>query len=151
MKIKVKLMKNDSVKILWWWQYLNPSTTMGRWCTIEFPVIPDYNACLHVVCQDAKEPDPRSNKHTTPVIKLKLMKTASVEMLWWRQQQYLNPSATIERWCTIDFPGWQRHFTFGKTPKSLTLDQTNTQRLSSSWIWWKPTVWKCSDGDGDSI
>ena len=55
-------------------------------------------------------------------------------MLWWRQ--YLNPSATMGRWCTIKFPGWQWRFTFGKMPKSLSLDQTNTQRLSSSWIWW---------------
>ena len=31
--------------------------------------------------QDAKQSDPRSNKHTTPVIKLNLMKTDSVEML----------------------------------------------------------------------
>ena len=65
----------------------------------------DYNASLHVVWQDAKEPDPRSNKYTTPVIKLKLMKTDSVEMLWWRRRQYLNPSATMGRWCTIEFPG----------------------------------------------
>ena len=31
--------------------------------------------------QDAKEPDPRSNKHKSPVIKFELMKTDSVEML----------------------------------------------------------------------
>ena len=31
--------------------------------------------------QTAKEPNPRSNKHTTPVITVKLMKTDSVEML----------------------------------------------------------------------
>ena len=39
------------------------------------------HASLHVVWQDAKEPDPRSNKHTMPVIKVNLMKTDSVEML----------------------------------------------------------------------
>ena len=31
--------------------------------------------------QDAKEPDPRSNKYIMPVIKMNLMKTDSVEML----------------------------------------------------------------------
>ena len=46
--------------------------------------------------QDAKQSDPRSNKHTTPVIKLNWMKTDSVEMLWWWWGQYLNPSATTQ-------------------------------------------------------
>ena len=44
-------------------------------------VIRDYNTSLHVVWQDTKEPDPRSNKYSTPVITVKLMKTNTVEML----------------------------------------------------------------------
>ena len=94
------------------WKNENQGEIDENWqCKNALMVIRDYNASLHVVWQDTKEPDPRSNKHTKPVIKLKLMKTDSVEMLWWRRRQYLNPSATMGRWCTIEFPGWQWRFT----------------------------------------